>query len=178
MLQTSISEYLTYSGWLLLPASPYLCAIFMRAQVTVSRELQLPPALIRSLWMGLWIARICQRYIAKVFTQYSEKASTSAFSSLKASFTSSFHDLFWTKWKRSACRLFQQREGHHRNLLRILWKLPQTLVDSSSAVYEYHFPRAVQTPTIVIGFKTVKISQRPHHPWDGFINEKGVAACK
>ena len=49
MLQTSISEYLTYSGWLLLPASPYLCAIFMRAQVTVSRELQLPPALIRSL---------------------------------------------------------------------------------------------------------------------------------
>ena len=49
MLQTSISEYLTYSDWLLLPASPYLCAIFMRAQVTVSRELQLPPALIRSL---------------------------------------------------------------------------------------------------------------------------------
>ena len=57
MLQTSISEYLTYSGWLLLRPRQYLCAIFMRAQVTVSRELQLPPALIRSLWMGLWIAR-------------------------------------------------------------------------------------------------------------------------
>ena len=48
----------------------------------------------------------------------------------------------------------------------------------TAPVYEYHFPRAVQTPTIVIGFKTVKISQRPHQPWDGFINEKGVAACK
>ena len=102
-------------------------------------------------------------------------APTSAFFLLKASFTSGFNDLFWTKWECDASKLFQQREGFYLDFIGTFSEYCENYRELSltAPVYEYHFPRAVQTPTIVIGFKTVKISQRPHQPWDGFYKWEG-----